>query len=95
MTVMKAFKYLRKFLAKRGYMIIPIKPDPQMIENICMKWDHSWGFSSGDSDEVILARRKKMGFKDEYTERERAIDRMLAREAYQEIVESTAYLGEK
>ena len=82
-------KFLNKILKKFGLVAIPIKPTHNDISDICFKWDHSFGYSTGISDEAILEGRKVSPFTYELTKHEKETMRYKAEEAYRCIVENS------
>jgi hypothetical protein len=81
-------KLLNKILKKFGLIAIPFKPSDNDISDICFKWDHSFGYRSGRSDEEITLGRKAFPLDHELTtcERETLVNR--AKEAYRCIIEN-------
>jgi hypothetical protein len=81
-------KLLNKILEKFGLIAIPIKPSNNDISDICFKWDHSFGFNSGRSDQEILLAKKKFPLAHELTSKEKSFMLYQADEAYRCIVEN-------
>ena len=81
-------KLLNKILEKFGYIAIPIKPSDNDISDICFKWDHSFGYRSGRSDEEIILCRKAFPLDHELVTVERKISINKAEEAYRCIIEN-------